>query len=152
MLQRTVEYALRTVVWMAREPGRAQTSQEIAEGTQVPPRYLYRVLQKLAKGGLLSSQPGPGGGYTLAGDTDKSSLLDIVRAIGPVDRIHTCPLGLRSHKELCPLHQHLDDAYANLEQVLARVSVSEVARAPSLYPSLVEAKNLPRKRRRTGRT
>ena len=151
MLQRTAEYALRTVVWMARESSRAQTSQEIAEGTQVPPRYLYKVLQTLCQKGLVRSQPGPGGGYTLDGDPEKTSLLEIVNAIGPVERIRSCPLGLKSHKELCPLHRRLDGAYATLEEALSRVTVGEVIRERTRFPSLVESKKSRRGRIRASR-
>ena len=139
MLQRTANYALRVAVWLARAPECAQTSRRIADGTQIPGRYLYRVLQTLVKRGLVRSQPGPGGGYTLASDPDRISLLDVVSAVSSVARIRSCPLGFESHKELCPLHQHLDDAYANLEHALARVTVGEVVRAPTQFPSLLEA-------------
>ncbi|MBN1854930.1 MAG: Rrf2 family transcriptional regulator [Pirellulales bacterium] len=140
MLQRTAEYALRTVIWMAREPGCAQTSHQIAKGTRVPPRYLYKVLQTLVREGMLRSQPGPGGGFTLERDPDKISLLDVVDAIGPIGRICSCPLGLKSHKDLCPLHRHLDRAYAVLEEELARTTVGEVIRERTPFPSLLETK------------
>jgi Rrf2 family protein len=140
MIQRTANYALRVAVWLARNADCAQTSREIAEATQIPSRYLYRVLQTLAKANLVRSQPGPGGGYSLLADPDEISLLEVVSAIAPVERIQSCPLGLRSHKRLCPLHQHLDDAYSNMEQALAKVTVGKVVRTPTKYPPFVEAK------------
>lgn len=138
MLQQTANYALRIAVWLAREPECAQTSRRIAEGTQIPSRYLYRVLQTLVQRGLVCSQPGLGGGYILASDPDDVSLLEVVSAVTPVERIRSCPLGLQSHKGLCPLHKHLDDAYANLEQALAHVTVGQVVRVPTQFPPLVE--------------
>jgi Rrf2 family protein len=140
MLQKTANYALRVAVWLARAPDYTQTSREIAEGTQIPSRYLYRVLQTLAEEGLVRSQPGPGGGYTLVYDPDDTSLLEVVTAIAPVERIEACPLNLSSHKSLCPLHQHLDDTYSNIEQALSRVTIGEVVRAPTKFPPLVDAK------------
>jgi Rrf2 family protein len=140
MLQRTAHYALRVVVWLARDPGRKQTSRRIGGETQVPSRYLCRVLDKLTKKGMVSSQPGPEGGYALESDPDAITLLDVVRAIAPVERIRSCPLGLDSHEDLCPLHQHLDDTYADLEHALRRVTVGELVRARTRFPPLAEAK------------
>jgi Rrf2 family transcriptional regulator, nitric oxide-sensitive transcriptional repressor len=139
MLQRTAEYALRIAVWLARHPGAAQTSHQIAEGTKIPSRYLYRVLQTLVGADLVRSQPGPGGGYALTTDPDGVSLLAVVSAVTPVARIRSCPLGFESHQELCPLHQHLDDAYASVESALAKVTVGEVVRAPTPFPALANA-------------
>jgi Rrf2 family protein len=125
---------------MARNTGRSYTSEEIAKSTQIPPRYVYRVLQALTQAGLVRSQPGPGGGYTLEHDPKNTSLLDVVLAISPVERIRCCPLGLKSHDTLCPLHQELDDAYAAMEQALSRVTVGEVLRARGRVPPLMEVK------------
>ena len=151
MLPRTANYALRIAVWLARTPDRPLTGRQIAGGTQIPARYLYRVLQTLVKRKLVRSQPGPGGGYTLTRGPEDVSLLDVVSAVAPIARIRSCPLGLESHKDLCPLHKHLDDAYANLEQALARVSVAEIVRAPTQFPPLVDARQKKARRVSSGR-
>ena len=67
MLPKTAEYALRAVVWLAREPGRPASADHLAEHTKVPRRYLHKVLQDLVRAGLVCSQPGPGGGYGAGG-------------------------------------------------------------------------------------
>lgn len=139
MLQRTAEYALRVAIALARHPGQPSTSGQVAKATRVPPRYLYKVLQALIRADLVRSQPGPGGGYTLAVEPDRTTLLEIVAAIEPVTRIRSCPVGLKSHSDLCPLHQRLDQAYAAIEEALGNVTLGEVLRAPSRIPPLVEA-------------
>ena len=111
MLPKTAEYALRAVVWLGREAGRAESANHLAEATQVPRRYLHKVLQDLVSQGLLGSQSGPGGGYALTLDPAKITILDVVNAVSPVERIRHCPLGLSSHTKLCPLHRELDRAY-----------------------------------------
>ena len=65
MIPLTAEYALRAIVWLASHADQTQTSEQIATATQVPPRYLYKVLQSLAQAGLIHSQPGPRGGYVV---------------------------------------------------------------------------------------
>jgi len=93
MLSKTAEYALRAVVWLAREPGRAESADHLAEVTKVPRRYLHKVLQDLVHAGIVRSQSGPSGGYALDKRPEEVSILDIVNAVAPLERIRACPLG-----------------------------------------------------------
>ena len=102
MLPKTAEYALRAVVWLAREPEEVASADYLSHHTQVPRRYLHKVLQDLVAAGLVRSQSGPGGGYSLARAPEKTSILDVVNAVAPLERIRHCPLGLKSHTRLCP--------------------------------------------------
>lgn len=138
MLSKTAEYALRATVWLAREPGQTESAERLAASTHVPRRYLHKVLQDLVAAGLVRSQPGPGGGYTLSRDPTEITILDVVDAVEPIERINSCPLGLRTHTSLCPLHLALDRAYATVEEALGRVSVADVLRQPSRIQPLVE--------------
>ena len=106
MLSKTAEYALRAMVCLARAPGRAESADYLAEVTKVPRRYLHKVLQDLVRAEIVRSQPGPGGGYALQAAPAKVTILDVVNAVAPQERIHQCPLGLATHTSLCPLHQN----------------------------------------------
>ena len=138
MLPKTAEYALRATVWLARTPDQPISADHLAEAIQVPRRYLHKVLQDLGKAGLVRSQSGPGGGYRLDRDPQKITILDVVNAVGPIERIRSCPLGLQSHTSLCPLHRELDKAYATVQEAFARVTVAEVVNRPSSIPPLCE--------------
>ena len=138
MLPKTSEYALRATVWLARTPDTPESADHLAEAIQVPRRYLHKVLQDLIKAGLVRSQPGPGGGYQLDRDPQAITILDVVNAVGPIERIRSCPLGLESHTNLCPLHRELDKAYATVQEAFARVTVAEVVNRPNDIPPLCE--------------
>ena len=131
MLPKTAEYALRAAVWMGRKMDQPQSADRLAEATKVPRRYLHKVLQDLVQAGLVRSQPGPGGGYALAKSPAKISILDVVNAVAPLERIHQCPLGLPSHTRLCPLHKELDSVYAATEKALGRVTIEGVLQSTS---------------------
>ena len=131
MLPKTSEYALRTVACLARRPGQVDSATVVAAETQIPRRYLHKVLQDLVHADLVCSRPGPGGGYMLARDADAITILDVVNAVAPLQRIHHCPLGLPSHTKLCPLHQELDKAYAATEEAFSRVTIDELVRSGS---------------------
>ena len=127
MIPQTAEYGLRAIVWIASRPEGPQTSDQIAAVTQVPPRYLYKVLQTLTEAGLVQSQPGPKGGYSLAQPANQISLLDVINTVAPIARITTCPLKLNSHAtELCPLHHELDQAYQRTENAFKKVTIAQL--------------------------
>jgi Rrf2 family nitric oxide-sensitive transcriptional repressor len=131
MLPKTAEYALRTVTCLARNPEQPESADVLADQTKVPRRYLHKVLQSLVKCELVYSRPGPGGGYALARSPEAITILDVVNAVAPLERIRHCPLGLPSHTSLCPLHRELDRAYAATEAALARVTIGELLRSTS---------------------
>lgn len=53
----------------------------LAEVFDLPPEYLKKQLQPLAKAGILQSVPGARGGYRLGRDSERISLMDVVTAI-----------------------------------------------------------------------
>jgi Rrf2 family transcriptional regulator, nitric oxide-sensitive transcriptional repressor len=142
MLPKTAEYALRAVVWLAREPDETDSADDLAERTKVPRRYLHKVLQDLVRAKLVRSQPGPGGGYALAKQPDKITILDVVNAVAPLERIRSCPLGLSSHTRLCPLHKELDKVYAATEAALAKVTIYELLKSTSQIIPLCDVARL----------
>lgn len=144
MLPKTAEYALRAAVWLGREPNLTKSADHLAEWTQVPRRYLHKVLQDLVHANLVRSQSGPGGGYSLARHPEKLTILDVVNAVAPLERIRHCPLGLPSHTRLCPLHKELDAVYAATEKALARVTIAQLLRSTSTIVPLCEIAHGPR--------
>lgn len=138
MLPKTAEYALRVAACLARDPERPHSADALAAQTQTPRRYLHKVLQDLAAAKLVQSRPGPGGGYSLAIAADDLSLLLVVNAVAPLERIRHCPLGLPSHTSLCPLHQELDRAYAATEAAFARVTIGQLLRSTSKITPLCD--------------
>lgn len=126
LVSQTVEYALRAAVWLA-DHDAGQTTQEIAEATQVPSSYLSKVLQGLQRAGIVQGRRGAGGGFTLARAAAEISVLEVVQAVDPIHRIETCPLGIPSHGgRLCPLHRKLDDAIGHVTAAFGSTSLAEL--------------------------
>ena len=138
MISKTAEYALRAVTCLAANEEKPLSADVLAEKTKVPRRYLTRVMQDLAAADVVDSRSGPGGGYLLAIPTNKLTILDIVNAVAPLERITTCPLGLDSHTSLCPLHAELDKAYAATEAAFASVTISKLLSSTSPIIPLCE--------------
>ena len=139
MLSRTVEYGLRALVLLASRGEAPATTRELAESARVPAGYLSKVMQGLAKAGLVRSQRGLGGGHILARPPTDITILGAVNAIDPIRRIATCPLGLEAHgTELCPLHRRLDDAYASVEEAFAASTLADLIESPEGYAQFYE--------------
>ena len=62
----------------------------------------------------------------MARPTDEVTILDVVAAVAPIERIRHCPLGLPSHTSLCPLHRELDRAYATVEAAFRGVTLRDL--------------------------
>jgi Rrf2 family nitric oxide-sensitive transcriptional repressor len=162
MFSNTAEYALRAAVYLATASEGLRTSQFIAEATKVPAGYLSKILKDLADAGIVVSQRGPNGGFSLARPADEITALEVVNAVDPIVRIRKCPLGLPAHADcLCPLHQKLDDAIAVIERALASSTIAEMvdtargtnkacafpAAAPAPVKPTVKGKPVGRKKR-----
>lgn len=145
IISRTAEYALRAIVHLAAAEGEtvSQTVGQIAHGTQVPVGYLSKVLQSLSRAGLIVSQRGLGGGFRLAKAPEQTSILEVVQAIEPMERLTTCPLGLEAHgTNLCPLHRRLDGAMALIEAQFRATTIAELLDESAREYSLISRESL----------
>lgn len=130
MFSQTAEYALRAVAYLA-EQGEPRTVAQIALATKVPVGYLAKVMQGLARAELVTSQRGLHGGFRLATSPAVLCVYDIVQAVDPLQRIEKCPLDLPQHAHhLCPLHQRMDDALAQVELVFKKTTFAEILETP----------------------
>jgi Rrf2 family protein len=128
LISQTAEYALRAALYLAARPSdRPASASEIAEATQVPVRYLQRVLRMLARHELLTAQRGTGGGFALAKVPSAISVLDVLHASDmQIPRIQRCPLGIPGHRRLCALHRMLDAEMARSEQTFSATTLADL--------------------------
>lgn len=104
MVSLTADYALRAMLLLAKpETDRALRADEIAERTGTPRNYMAKVLNAVAKAGLIRSTRGPAGGFTLAIPARYITLgrvVDLFDSVpvnprcmlgsGPCDHTHPC--------------------------------------------------------------
>ena len=132
LFSQTVEYALRAIVHLARQPNALQTTAQISKATQVPAPYLSKVLQTLARDGLVSVRRGVNGGFLLGKSPDQLTIYEVVQCVDPIRRIHSCPLELASHrKRLCSLHKKMDGALENVETVFRTTTLADLMNSPN---------------------
>jgi Rrf2 family protein len=117
---RSTEYAIRALIPLAHVPdGRYTMVKTIAEQENIPTHFLAKILQQLARKGLLRSSKGPQGGFVLNMPAEEIRLLDIVEALDgmPSQQPDTCAV----HKEWMALQEQiLDYLKANTVADLAK--------------------------------
>ncbi len=79
-LKASTEYGMRTVLYLA-EKGGIVSSRSVAEDMCIPRDYLIQLAQLLRNAGIIEARPGKNGGYGLAKDPSKISVLDVVNAL-----------------------------------------------------------------------
>ena len=126
MISQTSEYALRAIVFLGNE-GAPRTTAEISRSTKAPSDYLSKVMRGLVREGIVASRRGLHGGFTLARAPGELSVLDVVNAVDPLQRIRECPLGNKAHGvNLCTLHRTIDDTLARAEESFRQVTVKQL--------------------------
>lgn len=116
MISITAEYALRAVVVLAKSEAPMKTK-DVAEVSQVPREYLAKIVQLLARGEIIESKKGRGGGICLARETKDISLYDVIEVVDPLRHYERCPFKLTEHSGgLCPLHRRLESLIVGIEK------------------------------------
>ncbi|MCY2932067.1 MAG: Rrf2 family transcriptional regulator [Planctomycetota bacterium] len=125
----TTDYAVRAVLHLAASPGRV-TAGQIARDQNIPRSYVPKVLQALARAGIVAGSSGRGGGVRLCRDPDGLSVLEIVQAMeGPVAlnrclvRPGECPRDMT-----CPVHRMWARAQEDLLKTLGDTTVADLLR------------------------
>jgi Rrf2 family transcriptional regulator, cysteine metabolism repressor len=123
------DYGLMAIHYIAIHEALAPVSaKRIAEQFHIPAELLAKILQRLAKRGLISSQNGPKGGYVLAQRPTQITVGDVIRALeGPV-RIVSCMEEASDCPQLshCNLRRPVQKLQAAMTQMLDSMSLAEL--------------------------
>ena len=128
-LTKKADYGLIALRHLASVPGATASAKDIADAYRLPVPLLAKVLQKLAKAGILQSLSGTNGGYKLARDPRRISALEVVRAIdGPVILTHCfTEHGTCDQSENCTVREPLRKVHEAILDVLNRFTITDLA-------------------------
>jgi Rrf2 family iron-sulfur cluster assembly transcriptional regulator len=147
---RSSEYAFRALTHLAAQPaGGYFMVKDIAKTEEIPTHFLAKILQQLARKGLLRSSKGPSGGFALRRPAREVTLLEIVDALEGTASYHQCAVGLAdcTDQMACPLH----DSWKMLrEQILEYLSGNTIGDLAIALEG--KKKNLARGRRSNSRS
>ncbi|MDP7281977.1 MAG: Rrf2 family transcriptional regulator, partial [Candidatus Poribacteria bacterium] len=81
LLSRSSEYAVQALLYIAKSSDKMVLAKEISDRQSLALPFLGKILLSLVKGGLLKSQKGRGGGFSLAVPPDEITLIQMVHII-----------------------------------------------------------------------
>lgn len=125
------EYAIRALTYLARHPDKFSLAREISEIEKIPHYFLSKILQDLARDGLLKSTKGPGGGFRLTKAVEKYTLYEIKEAIDGIADLDDCAVGLARCNDLipCPLHETFKPLREQIKKYLQVTTLADMAYA-----------------------
>jgi Rrf2 family protein len=138
-LSKKADYALMAMKHLATQPDPISTSaREIAEQYDIPAELMAKVLQRLARRGLLTSHQGTRGGYTLAKSTSAISVADIIEAIDGPLTVTACSTGDEDCDQFtkCNVRDPLWRIKDRIVAALATCSLAEIASETPLPPDV----------------
>ncbi len=128
---RRVDYAVRALSYMAaQEPGRVIGSKEITEKQDIPSHYLSKIMKDLVAAGLINSQVGCRGGFSLARPANMITLKQVYEAVEKPLILMEC-LDKRElycrYDSVCTQISVWDRAQSLLANFLAGISIESIA-------------------------
>ena len=144
---RADEYAVIGLLYLARQPAdRVVMIDEISESEGVPKSFLAKIFQSLAKTGIVRSNRGAGGGFSLARSPDEITLLQVLQCVEGVFALQKCvsddPECVVSTSRIsnCALCAVFTEAQHRVNEVFARTSLADLLHPkPQVIPTVKPA-------------
>jgi Rrf2 family protein len=132
-LTKKADYGLMAMKHLAEHPEGSCSAKDVADAYGIPQEALAKILQRLVKAGLLHSQHGTNGGYTLARDATKISAFEVIRAIDGPLFITSCVTvrGECDQTDRCTIREPLRRVNQSIEDVLRRITISLMKEEPA---------------------
>jgi len=133
-LTRAGEYAVKSLIYLAAQQHDARVmASEVATEENIPINFVRKILESLAKTGLVKSYRGAGGGFTLGRTPEDISIRQVVEAVeGPLALNQCLTPNACVNLPDCPMSQVWIEAQRAVEGVLERYSLADVARTRAL--------------------
>lgn len=135
-ISRLTDYATMILVHLASRPDRVCSASDVAAGTHVALPTAQKVLQALARAGLVMSARGVEGGYALARKADLISAAEILDALEGPFAITECS-NSESHCELeglCQVGSAWQKINKAIHAALLDITLADLVRPPREFP------------------
>ena len=132
MFSKSTEYALRAVIYIARESTKDSKLgiAEIADSIDSPRSFTAKILQLLtADNKIISSVRGPHGGFYISEKAKKLPVRSILKAMGDDEMLGQCVLGLKKCSDVkpCPMHMQYKVIKEQLINLFENKTIADLA-------------------------
>lgn len=130
LLTRASEYAILSLLLIAKER-LPQDAEGLSKKLDISRSFLAKILQNLAKDGILNSYKGARGGFELSKPVDEINLLEIIKASeGKHPKVFACSLDGKDciHKPdfICSLQPLFNNLQAKIDNFLSNIKLSDL--------------------------
>ena len=136
-LGKTSAYGMFAALYLAQQHGseRPVQGKDIAREYGIPVEYLLKILQAMARGGILRSERGRAGGFTLSREPGEISLFDILNTLEPqIDFGRLLSESLNGHQRAKSFLRDLfNDSQLHASEFLHRVTLEQLAEIDNNY-------------------
>lgn len=137
MLSNSCRYGIRAVIYLASQPKDSGMTgiRQISADLGLPTPFLAKILQELAKKGILLSSKGPHGGFSLTKNPKRIKLIDIVRAIDGSEYFTGCVMhsgpcgGRKNNRKYCPLHDDYQKIRQDITDLFSNKTIADLVEA-----------------------
>jgi len=128
LVTRETDYAIRTVLFLARERHSIVSATQISRAVNIPRSFLAKILQRLVRSGILISLRGVNGGFQIARNPSKISLLAIMEAVQGMASISACAIDSKICKlnRSCTVHPVWVKMRAEIENRLRKETIQRL--------------------------
>lgn len=130
LLTRETDYALRALAFMVANKDEVVAVSRLVWELKIPRPFLRKNLQVLEKKGLLRSNKGRGGGFSLAVSPKDISVLDLIEVFQGKFRLNECFLKRKicPNTKKCVLKKKIDRIERQVSRELSRIKISGICR------------------------
>lgn len=128
MMSQTGKYALRILGFLVDRPNERVQGDQIAQATGIPANYLSKILNQLRKRGLVESQKGWGGGFTLAKGAPKIPIATVIEVFDGKKSEQACIFNVSACDPLhpCPLHSDWERIATAYDHLLSSTKIADL--------------------------
>ena len=133
-LTKKADYGLMAMKYLAEQAdadarnGGARSAKDVAEAYHIPPQLLAKILQTLARAGMLVSHAGTNGGYALSRAATDISAFEVIRAIDGPLFITSC-ITIHGNCDLaghCTIKEPLRKVNDSITNMLSGISIADL--------------------------
>ena len=130
LITKASEYAILSLIVLSNEQ-KPMGSESLAGQLSIPKSFLAKILQSLAKKGILKSFKGINGGFSLAYETNKINMLDVMSAVeGKAPAVFECSPSIADcpsdRANICSIWPFLNKLQGKIDFFLSELTLADI--------------------------